>query len=58
MTHAGHELVHNPEQANIDLSKEDDDESINSQDSGSSISITPVMVKRTRLTPPFPPPHR
>jgi hypothetical protein len=30
------ELVHNPEQARVDLSKEDDDESMNSNDSGSS----------------------
>jgi hypothetical protein len=38
MTHAGHELVHNPEQTDVDLSKEDDDESMHSKDSGSSIT--------------------
>jgi hypothetical protein len=40
MTHAGHELVHSPEQARVDLSKEDDDDSMNSKDSGSSPRYT------------------
>jgi hypothetical protein len=36
MTHAGRELVHNSEQAQVDVLKEENDESADSEDSGSS----------------------
>jgi hypothetical protein len=40
MSHAGHEFVHNPEQAEVDMTKEDDAESTDSKDSGSSPRYT------------------
>jgi hypothetical protein len=40
MSHAGHVFDHNPEQTEVDMTKEDDAESMDSKDSGSSPHYT------------------